>query len=86
MEKTSITSLLVFSVSLVIVILHIIPLLFPGLYFTLDTDSISNIAPFSQGIWFIPFLSINSVLLVFGILYYKKILPKKNSKLYCIYC
>ncbi len=75
--KTSIISYVVFSVSLVIVILNIIPLFFPALFATLVSDSESTIDSFAIGGWFIPFISINFFLLGFGIFYYKKILPSK---------
>ena len=77
MQKSSIISYSVFFVTLVIVILNIIPLLFPAFFTTLTSVLQSNTNPLELGVWAIPVLSINLFLLSFAILYYKKILPCK---------
>lgn len=72
-------SYFVFVGSLLIVGITLMSLLFPAFLLTVG-GSESEINSFELGAWVTPFLSINISLLVFGILYYKQLLPEVISK------
>ena len=78
-RKTRIVSWAVFLVTLILVLISLIPVVFPALLlktFGGFEDHI-GINPFEIGIWAAPFLITNLVLLCLGIFYLKNILPKQ---------
>jgi len=74
--KTSKVSYVVFVISLVIVLSNLVALVFPSLIVTYLVGSEIGANPFEAGTWAIPLITINLVLLVFAIFYYKNLLPK----------
>jgi len=76
--KFDIISWAVYISALAIVLINLASLFFPSLIIsTLVIGSEFEGNPYEPGIWMIPVLSVNLFFLVFGILYYKKILPVK---------
>lgn len=73
-EKSSNISNAVFILTLIIVTSNVVSVLFPAII-TLTNNSEGLVSPFELGIWAIPFLATNLILLGFGLLYYTKILP-----------
>lgn len=80
--KQSISSLLIFLVTIAVVIVTLIPVVFPALLLRTmgGSDDLTGINPFELGVWAYPFLITNSVIFVFGVLYIKKRLPKLVTK------
>jgi len=78
-KKSRIITYLVFGFALVVVILNIISLIFPALFVTSFGNSESNFNSLELGAWTIPFFIINLSILVFGILYFRKMVPDKIS-------
>jgi len=77
-QKIDIISWAVYISALAIVLINLGSLFFPSLIIsTLVIGSEFEGNPYEPGIWMIPVLVVNLFLLVFGILYYKKILPVK---------
>ena len=77
-QKFDIISWAVYVSALAIVLINLAALFFPSLIIsTLIIGSEFEGNPYEPGIWMIPVLIVNLFLLVFGILYYKKILPVK---------
>ncbi len=79
-KKSRIVSQLVFAFTFAIVILNVVSLIFPALLVTSFIGSESDVNSFEFGAWTVPFLSINISILVFGLLYYKRHLPKVVTK------
>jgi len=75
-KKSKIITYIVFALAIIIVVLNIVSLIFPALLVTSLVGSESNVNSFELGGWLIPFLSVNLSILVFGVLYYKRLLPK----------
>ena len=76
-EKTSRISYVVFISAIIVVVLNLISLFFPGLFITMTADFETNVDPFELGVSTVPVLVTNLVLLGIGILHYRKILPAK---------
>jgi len=74
-ENFPVISYLVFFLALGIIIFHLIPLFFPALLVVNSYEFEAEINPFELGAWAGPVLASNIVLLVFGVLYFKKRLP-----------
>jgi len=67
----------IFVFTVAVILVNLVSVLFPSLIITQIVGSQVDISPFALGPWFFPVLGANLFLLVFGILYYKKILPQK---------
>jgi len=76
--KTSKLSYLVFAFSITIVSIALLLVIFPALIVIIIGTKV-EIDPFEQGVWAAPIVITSFILLDFGILYYTKKLPKKNS-------
>ena len=74
-QKTSGVSYVVFFLTLGIVVINLVSLFFPALITTLSTG-LHSVDSFEVGISTIPVLTANVVILILGILYYTKHLPK----------
>jgi len=74
-EESRIVSNTIFGFTLAVVILLLVSLFFPALIVSLFFELKIQISPFEPGFWIVPFLTANLILLGFGIMYYKKILP-----------
>jgi len=74
-EESRIVSNTIFGFTLAVVILLLVSLFFPALFVSLFFELGIQVSPFELGFWVIPFLTVNLILLGFGIMYYKKILP-----------
>ena len=81
-EKSRIITYVVFIFALAVVILNIVSLIFPALLLTSFVSVESRINPFELGAWTIPFLVANLSVLVFGLLYYRKLLPSIITRSY----
>jgi len=79
-KKVSIITIIVFVFSLGVILTTLISLLFPALLVTSVIGSESGVNPFELGAWTVPFLSVNFAILVFGVLYYRRLLPHLISK------
>jgi len=79
-KKNSLITIIVFVFSLSVVLINLVSLSFPALLVTSVTGSESGVNSFELGAWTVPFLSINLLILVFGLLYYRKLLPKTITK------
>jgi len=79
-KKSRIITYIVFGFALVVVILNIISLIFPALFVTSFGNSESGFDSFELGAWTIPFFTINLSILVFGFLYFRKMVPDKISR------
>ena len=79
-KKSRIISYIVFASALLIILLNLISLIFPSLLITSILGSKSNENSFEIGAWALTFFSINISILVFGVLYHRKILPIKILK------
>ena len=73
-------TIIVFVFALGVVLINLVSLLFPALLVTSVIGSESGINPFELGAWTVPFLSANFAILVFGVLYYRRLLPHIISK------
>lgn len=76
-QKTSLITNIVFIVALCIVGISILSLIFPAMLVTITSGSESQVNSFEIGAWTTPFFIVNLLILGFGVLYYKKIIPKK---------
>lgn len=74
-EESRIISNTIFGFTLAVVILLLVGLFFPALVVSQIYELAIKVNPFELGFWVVPFLTINLILLCFGIMYYKKILP-----------
>jgi len=74
-EESHGISITIFGFTLAVVVVSLVGLLFPALIVGQIYDLALQIDPFELGLWAIPFLTVNLILLGFGISYYKKILP-----------
>jgi len=74
-QESQIVSNTIFAFTLTVVILLLVGLFFPVLITSLIHDLFLQIDPFELGVWVTPVLTANLILLGFGIMYYKKILP-----------
>jgi len=74
-ENSQIVSYLVFFCTLVIVLLTLIPVIFPALYSSFFGMFTKNLDPFELGYQSIFFIVSNIVIFGFGIAYYKKKIP-----------
>ena len=74
-------TIIVFVFALSVVVINLVSLLFPALLVTSVIGSERDINSFELGAWTVPFLSANFAILVFGILYYRRLLPNifRNS-------
>ena len=74
-------TIIVFVFALSVVLINLVSLLFPALLVTSVIGSERDINSFELGAWTVPFLSANFAILVFGILYYRRLLPNifRNS-------
>ena len=74
-------TIIVFVFALSVVLINLVSLLFPALLVTSVIGSERDINSFELGAWTVPFLSANLAILVFGILYYRRLLPNifRNS-------
>lgn len=81
-QKSTVVTYIVFAFAFGIVILNIIPILFPALLVTSIVSSESDIDSFELGAWAIPFFSINLTILVFGLLYYRQLMPNVINKFF----
>jgi len=79
-QGTSKLSYLVFVFALVVVLISLSSALFPSLIMNIVSGENLDEDPFSPGPWFIPIIGANIGILTLGILYHKKILPKKITK------
>ncbi len=75
-QKKDFVSPIIFSISFVVILIHLVALVFPSLIPTLVRPLIIDEKPFELGTWAIPLLVTNVFFLVFGILYYRKKIPK----------
>jgi len=75
-KESQIISNTIFGSTLLIVILSLVGLVFPALLVTLFYPVGMEVNPLEPGAWAIPFLTVNVILLGFGISYHKKILPR----------
>jgi len=80
-EKSKIVTIFVYVFVLFTAILSTFAIIFPALLPSLVLDLETEIDPFELGTFAIPVIVVNLTVLIFGILYYKKILPNyvKNS-------
>ena len=76
LQKMCGISHIVFCGSLVIVLIYVISLFFPALIVSLASDSEGILDPFEPGIWAIPILVTNLILIGLGILYFTNRLPR----------
>jgi len=76
-QKTNLITVTVFIISLIVVVISILSLIFPALLVTITSGSESQINSFEIGAWAAPFFIVNILILGFGVIFYKKILPKK---------
>ena len=79
-KKLNLVTIIVFVFAISIVLINLVSLSYPALLITSVTGSESDVNPFELGAWTVPVLSINLVILVFGLLYYRKLLPKTITK------
>src|SRR3990172_6564741 len=76
-QKTSLISQIVFIVALCVVLINILSLIFPAFLVTTTSGSESQVNSFEIGAWTVPFITVNLLILGFGVMYHKKILPNK---------
>ena len=74
-EKSKIITIFVYAFALAIAVISTLTVIFPAFIPVLVIETETQIEPFELGIWAIPVIIANLVVLIFGILYYKKILP-----------
>jgi len=74
-QESRMVSNTIFGFTLAVVIVSLVGLFFPALMTSLIYERGVLIDPFELGFWVTPFLTVNLILLGFGIVYYKKILP-----------
>jgi len=74
-EESHAISITIFGFTLAVVLVSLVGLFFPALIVSLIHDLAIQVDPFELGLWTIPFLTANLIILGFGISYYKKILP-----------
>ena len=80
--QTSIVSWIVFLVTLVLVLTSLISVVFPALLLRTfgGLEDNSGINPYEMGIWALPLLATNLILLGIGVLYFTNKIPKTISK------
>jgi len=71
-----IIAFLVFSFSILVVLINCIPLIFPALIAKSLIKSDDTVSPFELGVWSIPLIVVNLVILIFSILYFKNLIPR----------
>jgi len=76
-QKTSLITVTVFIIALIVVVISILSLIFPALLVTITSGSESQVNSFEVGAWTVPFFIVNLLILGLGVIYYKKIFPKK---------
>ena len=74
-ENSQIVSYLVFFCTLVVVLLTLIPIIFPALFSSFFGMFTENLDPFELGYQSVFFIVSNVVIFGFGIAYYKKKIP-----------
>jgi len=74
-EESRIISNTIFGLTLAVVILLLVGLFFPALVISQIYELLIKVDSFELGFWAMPVLTVNLILLGFGILYYKKFLP-----------
>lgn len=74
-DRSKIVTIFVYAFVLAVAIVSTLTVIFPALFPSLVLEIETEIEPFELGIWAIPVIIANLVVLIFGILYYKKILP-----------
>ena len=79
-RNTNLISLTVFIGALGVLFVNIVALIFPALLLTSFVNVESRINPFELGAWTTPFLAANLSIVVFGLLYYRKLLPEIISR------
>jgi len=75
-QKKSLFSHIIFFFTLTIVVINIIPIIFPALIPELLIKSDSALNPFELGGGSIPLIVVNLVILIFSILYFKNLVPR----------
>jgi len=80
--QKSLVSSIIFLATIVLVSFTLISVIFPALILRTFGGFEDNVGinPFELGVWAYPFLITNLVILVFGILYFKKMLPNQITK------
>ena len=76
-SKSRILTYLVLVFSLAVVILSVISLIFPSFFVSTFVGTASDANSFEFGSWSVPFLIVNLSILVFSLLYYKKLVPNQ---------
>ena len=81
-DKTSLATWIVFLITLVVVVISLVPVIFPALILRAlgGFEDHLGVNPFETGIWTYPFLFINLILLGLGILSLKNLLPQPITK------
>ena len=80
-ENSQIVSYAVFFCTLVVVLLTLIPIIFPALYSSFFGMFTENLDPFELGYQSVFFIVSNVVIFGFGIAYYKKKIPSSLHEL-----
>ena len=80
-ENSQIVSYVVFFCTLVVVLLTLIPIIFPALYSSFFGMFTENLDPFELGYQSVFFIVSNVVIFGFGIAYYKKKIPSSLHEL-----
>jgi len=75
-QEKSLFSHIIFFFTLTIVVINIIPLIFPALISESLIKSDSVVNPFELGGWSIPLIVVNLAILIFCILYFKNLVPR----------
>ena len=78
--SSNILSNLVFLSTISIVMLILFAIIFPSFFISNYFPNETELEPFESSFWLIPILSFSSLILVFGIAYYKKKLPNSIYK------
>jgi len=80
-EKSKIVTTSVYTFALTIAIISTLTVIFPALLPTLILETETQIDPFEFGVWATPVITANLIVLIFSILYLKKLLPNpiRNS-------
>jgi len=81
-KKSEIITHIVLIFTLTVVIFSLVSLIFPALLVTSIVGSESDVNSFELGAWAIPLLAVNLPILVFGLLYYRHLLPSVINKFF----
>lgn len=81
-KKSEIISHIVLIFTFSVVIFSLVSLIFPALLVTSIVGSESDVNSFELGAWAIPLLAVNLPILVFGLLYYRHLLPSVINKFF----